>query len=272
MREEKGIEVMERRVCHYITKMGFKWVNPIKNVGHHQEPCCSTLNQILHGQGGTSDMGGVAKVTPEMWKKCVLHTERIEREMFLDDVADTSNRPLRVPTALPSLLYCPHLGLHHFFLLFLLLLHGSPAIPLLLFGTALWLPNCANSNLMLARVITAVGSDNLHDKEEGKEVETEVEESEASPRHAGALKSGVPRDLHCFLAEDEVEEEEELEVLLGGRGAKPGCEKRDSRSRCMISSSWSLRNLVRKVSSKLERVDRWVSVLMGVEDRQMKLE
>jgi hypothetical protein len=58
----------------------------------------------------------------------------------------------------------------------------------------------------------------------------------------------------------------------GGRGAKPGCEKRDSRSTSTVSSSWLLRNLVRKVSSQLERVDRWVSVLMGVEERQMKLE
>ena len=33
-----------------------------------------------------------------------------------------------------------------------------------------------------------------------------------------------------------------------------------------------MRNLQRKVRSQLERVDRWVSVLMGVAERQMKLE
>ena len=79
--------------------------------------------------------------------------------------------------------------------------------------------------------------------------------------------------MRCFLAEDEEEEEEEeLEELLGGRGVKQGCEKSDSSSMSIVSRSWSWRNLVRKVSSQLERVDRWVSVLMGVEDRQMKLE
>ena len=71
--------------------------------------------------------------------------------------------------------------------------------------------------------------------------------------------------------EDE-EDKEELEVLLGGRGEKPGCENRDSRLMSIVSSSWSLRNLVTKLSSQLERVDRWVSVLIGVEVRQMKLE
>jgi hypothetical protein len=31
---------------------------------------------------------GIAHVTPEMWKKLILHTEKIEEEMWYDDVAE----------------------------------------------------------------------------------------------------------------------------------------------------------------------------------------
>ncbi len=47
MREEKGIKVTERRIHHYITKMGFKWEK------QNGRGCCQSVSEWLNGSVDT---------------------------------------------------------------------------------------------------------------------------------------------------------------------------------------------------------------------------
>jgi transposase len=64
-------------------------LNPIENVwGIIKNHVAQHQTEFSMAEVERLTREGVAKVTAEMWKKCVLRAERIEMEMLLDDVAE----------------------------------------------------------------------------------------------------------------------------------------------------------------------------------------